>query len=95
MSTDRPMRPGSPDRTERFVRGLYRLLRRAYPRSFRDDPIGALKDRGVEVRLTNYLGAPHGFASFPGATRVGAAARAELVRFLAERLVSRPGGKVV
>lgn len=37
MSTDRPMRPGSPDRTERFVRGLYRLLRRAYPRSFRDD----------------------------------------------------------
>jgi len=31
------MRPGSPDRTERFVRGLYRLLRRAYPRSFRDD----------------------------------------------------------
>ena len=55
----------------------------------------ALKDHGVEVRLTNYLSAPHGFASFPGATRVGAAARAELVSFLAERLISRPGGKVV
>ncbi len=38
-----------------------------------------LSAAGVPVRLTNYLGAPHGFASFPGATHIGAQARAELV----------------
>jgi acetyl esterase len=40
----------------------------------------------VPVRLTNYLGAPHGFASFPGATHIGAQARAELVTELRRHL---------
>jgi acetyl esterase len=34
---------------------------------------------GVPVRHTNYVGAPHGFASFPGATTIGRAHRDELV----------------
>ena len=46
----------------------------------------ALRAAGVEVRLTNYLGAPHGFASFPGATRVGAPAREELAGELRRHL---------
>ncbi|HEX7536516.1 MAG TPA: alpha/beta hydrolase [Dermatophilaceae bacterium] len=33
---------------------------------------------GVPVRHTNYVGAPHGFASFPGATTIGRQHRAEL-----------------
>ena len=40
----------------------------------------ALRAAGVEVRHTNYPRVPHGFMSFPGATRVGGAARAELAR---------------
>ena len=32
---------------------------------------------GVPVRHTNYLGAPHGFASSPGATTIGRQHRAE------------------
>ena len=44
---------------------------------------------GVEVRHTNYPRVPHGFLSFPGATRVGAAARAELVDWA--RRHTRPG----
>jgi len=39
-----------------------------------------LTEAGVAVRVTNYLGAPHGFMSFPGATTCGAQARDELVR---------------
>jgi acetyl esterase len=45
-----------------------------------------LSGAGVPVRLTNYLGAPHGFASFPGATHIGAQARAELVTELRRHL---------
>ncbi len=43
----------------------------------------------MPVRLTNYLGVPHGFASFPGATRVGRMQRVELVTELS-RALSRP-----
>ncbi|NLJ54266.1 MAG: alpha/beta hydrolase [Intrasporangiaceae bacterium] len=39
----------------------------------------ALEDAGVRVRLTNYVGAPHGFASLPGATLIGSQHRAEIV----------------
>lgn len=55
----------------------------------RDDGIRyarALESAGVRVRLTNYLGAPHGFASFPGATTFGAQARAELAGELRRHL---------
>ena len=41
---------------------------------------------GVPVRHTNYLGAPHGFASFPGATTIGWHHRAELVTELRRHL---------
>ena len=34
---------------------------------------------GVPVRHTNYVGVPHGFASFPGVTTIGQQHRAELV----------------
>jgi Esterase/lipase len=34
---------------------------------------------GVPVRHTNYVGVPHGFASFPGATPIGRQHRAELI----------------
>jgi acetyl esterase len=39
----------------------------------------ALRAAGAEVRLTNYLGVPHGFASFPGATTIGGQHRDEIV----------------
>ena len=55
----------------------------------RDDGLrfaAALEQAGVPVRLTNYLGAPHGFSSFPGAYRSGAASRRELVDFLRRHL---------
>ncbi|HHU11120.1 MAG TPA: alpha/beta hydrolase [Intrasporangiaceae bacterium] len=48
----------------------------------RDDGVRyaeALRAAGVEVRLTNYVGVPHGFASVPGATLVGRQHRAEIV----------------
>jgi acetyl esterase len=49
----------------------------------------ALRAAGVVVRHTNYPRVPHGFMSFPGATRVGGAARAELVEWVARH--ARPG----
>ncbi|WP_068250937.1 alpha/beta hydrolase [Janibacter corallicola] len=42
--------------------------------------VRALETAGVPVRGTTYVGVPHGFASFPGATPVGAQHRAELVQ---------------
>lgn len=39
----------------------------------------ALRAAGVEVRLTNYVGVPHGFASVPGGTLVGRQHRAEII----------------
>lgn len=50
----------------------------------------ALRQHGVEVRHTNYPRVPHGFLSFPGATRSGADARAELVDWVTRH--ARPGG---
>lgn len=44
-----------------------------------------LRASGVPLRVTNYPRAPHGFHSFPGATSVGRAARAELARWVALR----------
>ena len=41
---------------------------------------------GVLVRHTNYVGTPHGFASFPGATTIGRQHRAELVGELRRHL---------
>jgi len=49
----------------------------------------ALRAAGVEVQHTNYPRVPHGFMSFPGATRVGGAARAELAQWVARN--ARPG----
>lgn len=46
----------------------------------------ALRRAGVPVRVTNYLGVPHGFASFPGATTCGFQARAELFSELRRHL---------
>jgi acetyl esterase len=58
----------------------------------RDDGIryaDALREAGVAVRLTNYVGLPHGFASFPGAVPTGAQHRAELVQELRSHLCHR------
>lgn len=46
-----------------------------------------LRAAGVEVRATNYVGLPHGFASFPGVARTGTQHRAELVTELRRHLV--------
>lgn len=46
----------------------------------------ALRAAGVETQLTNYVGLPHGFASFPGVARGGARHRAELVTELRRHL---------
>jgi len=45
-----------------------------------------LEAGGVPVRHTNYAGAPHGFASFPGATTIGKQHRAELATELRRHL---------
>ncbi len=55
----------------------------------RDDGIryaAALRSAGVPARLTNYLGVPHGFASFPGASPAGRQQRWELVTELSAAL---------
>ncbi|MEO7421927.1 MAG: alpha/beta hydrolase [Ornithinibacter sp.] len=55
----------------------------------RDDGIRyakALREAGVPARLTNYLGVPHGFASFPGVNRAGRQQRWELVHELSAAL---------
>ncbi|HEX8780102.1 MAG TPA: alpha/beta hydrolase [Nocardioides sp.] len=55
----------------------------------RDDGIryaAALRDAGVDVRLTNYLRVPHGFASYPGASAAGRQHRWELVSELRRHL---------
>lgn len=46
----------------------------------------ALRAAGVEVRATNYVGLPHGFASIPGVARTGRQHRAELVTQLRHHL---------
>lgn len=55
----------------------------------RDDGIryaAALREAGVPSRLTNYLGVPHGFASFPGVGPAGKQQRWELVTELSAAL---------
>lgn len=47
-----------------------------------------LREAGVPVRLTNYVGLPHGFASFSGVARSGAQHREELVTELRRHLVA-------
>lgn len=46
-----------------------------------------LAEAGVPVRSTTYLGAPHGFMSFPGFTTCGAQARLELATELRRHLL--------
>lgn len=46
----------------------------------------ALRAAGVEVRATNYVRLPHGFANFAGVARTGAQHRAELVTELSRNL---------
>jgi acetyl esterase len=41
---------------------------------------------GIPVRHTNYVGVPHGFASFPGATAIGQQHRAELAAEMSRHL---------
>ena len=58
------------------------LIQTADQDPLRDDGTryaNALESAGVRVRLTNYVRAPHGFASFPGVFAAGAQHRAELV----------------
>lgn len=58
----------------------------------RDDGLryaDALREAGVEVRVTNFPGVPHGFVSMPGCTGLAAAQRAEMVGFLRQHLARR------
>lgn len=49
-----------------------------------------LRDAGVPTRTTNYLGTPHGFMSFPGATVTAPQARLELATELRQHLLPSP-----
>jgi acetyl esterase len=56
----------------------------------RDDGIryaAALRRAGVPVRLTEYIGMPHGYLNFPGICRGAAQALAELCAELSAALV--------
>jgi acetyl esterase len=46
----------------------------------------ALRDAGVEARLTNYVEAVHGYLSLPGLVPAAKQALGEAVEFLRERL---------
>ncbi|HNQ06792.1 MAG TPA: alpha/beta hydrolase [Tetrasphaera sp.] len=61
----------------------------------RDDGLryaAALASAGIPVRVTNFQGAPHGFASLAGAYRGGEAHRRELVGFLTAALSAARAG---
>ena len=65
------------------------LVQTAELDSLRDDGVeyaARLAAAGVPARATTYLGVPHGFYRFPGATVVGTQARHELVTELRARL---------
>lgn len=51
----------------------------------------ALRAAGVPVRLTEYVGSPHGYLSFPGACRAAAQAVAELTAEQSRALATGPG----
>ena len=82
--------PDPGDRTDPIVSPLFgdlsnlppALIQTADLDPIRDDGIryaAALREAGVEVRLTNYVGAPHGFATVPGAYPAARQHRAEIV----------------
>lgn len=82
--------PRVEDRTDPVVSPLFgdlqglppALIQTADLDPIRDDGIryaAALREAGVEVRLTNYVGAPHGFATVPGAYPAARQHRAEIV----------------
>ena len=52
---------------------------------------GRLDEAGVPVRATNYLGAVHGFVSYPGISIAGAQALLELVTEQRRYLVPHAG----
>jgi acetyl esterase/lipase len=51
----------------------------------------AMRAAGVDVRYTEYVGAPHGYLSVPGAVRGSKQALAEIVRELSAHLSPAPG----
>lgn len=62
------------------------LVQTAQLDPLRDEGIAYAKGliaAGVPVRATNYSNTPHGFMSFPGATRAGRPARQELANWIA------------
>jgi acetyl esterase len=52
----------------------------------------ALRRAGVPVRLTEYIGMPHGYLNFPGVCRGAAQAMAEVCAQLRDALVPAPAG---
>ena len=51
----------------------------------------AMRRAGVDVRYTEYVGAPHGYLSIPGVVRGSKQAMAEIVRELSAHLSPAPG----